>query len=389
MSKVAVNHQTQSIHAEHGVVCTLPGEFFGYFGWPSVARLTTAVDTTAAADIAAGDLVVVASGFRHTHVDPFGRTVLLRSRDEGATWTAPQVINDLPIDDRDAGIVDMGGGNLLVSWFSSDTRRYDVAQTYAESDDPQCVQRYADAFRRMTDATVRRWLGSWVRLSDDGGDTWGLPLHVPVTAPHGPIWLPEKQALLYLGKVFDRHSEQRIQAWRSEDRGHTWHLLGTVPLAPKTVAAHYHEPHVVALPSGRLLGLIRIQDRGAAPWLFEANLPDFSMVQTTSDDGGRTWTTPQPLGFHGSPPHLLRHSTGALVAVYGYRLAAYGERAMISYDNGASWKAGYVLRDDGPDGDLGYPASVELSDGSLFTVYYQKRAGSEPCSLLWSRWRLP
>ena len=38
---------------------------------------------------------------------------------------------------------------------------------------------------------------------------------------------------------------------------------------------------------------------------------------------------------------------------------------------------------DGPDGDLGYPATVELSDGSLFTVYYQKVVGYGKCSLLW------
>ena len=42
-----------------------------------------------------------------------------------------------------------------------------------------------------------------------------------------------------------------------------------------------------------------------------------------------------------------------------------------------------------PDGDLGYPATVELGDGSLFTVYYQKAAPGEKCSLLWSRWKLP
>lgn len=383
MSDVVVNYEVRPLAAEHGVVCTLPGERFGYFGWPSVARLTKG---GSAPD---DELVVVASGLRHTHVDPFGRTVLLRSRDGGATWSTPQVINDLPIDDRDVGIVDMGGGHLLVSWFTSDTRRYDVARTYTEIDDPVLVQQYQDAFRRTTDASVRRWLGSWVRLSEDSGDTWGLPLHVPVTAPHGPIWLPDDQALLYLGKVFTRQREQRIQAWRSEDRGHMWHLLGTVPLTPKTVAEHYHEPHVVALPHGRLLGLVRIQDHGDAPRLAAAGIPHFSMMQTTSEDGGRTWTTPVSLGFHGSPPHLLRHSTGALVAVYGYRLAPYGERAMISYDDGATWEAGYVLRDDGPDSDLGYPASVELADGSIFTVYYQKCAGDEPCSLLWSRWRLP
>ena len=74
---------------------------------------------------------------------------------------------------------------------------------------------------------------------------------------------------------------------------------------------------------------------------------------------------------------------------YGYRLAPFGERAIVSYDDGTSWDTDLVLRDDGPDTDLGYPSSVELSDGAIFTVYYQKRAPGELCSLLWTRWELP
>jgi hypothetical protein len=59
-------------------------------------------------------------------------------------------------------------------------------------------------------------------------------------------------------------------------------------------------------------------------------------------------------------------------------------------DGGASWTYDYVLRDDGPDHDLGYPSSVELGDGSILTVYYQKPASVEDqCGLLWTRWRLP
>ena len=34
-------------------------------------------------------------------------------------------------------------------------------------------------------------------------------------------------------------------------------------------------------------------------------------------------------------------------------------------------------------------ATVELADGSLCTVCYQKAARKEKCPLLWSKWRLP
>jgi hypothetical protein len=218
---------------------------------------------------------------------------------------------------------------------------------------------------------------------------------VPVTAPHGPVRL-RSGALLYLGKSFltDSDGHRRgvgaIRAALSTDSGRTWQTRGAVPLVEGTVEEHYHEPHVVELPDGRLLGLIRMQNHGQAPPLEELGLVHFSLVQTESSDRGRTWTPARPLGFHGSPPHLLQHSTGALVCVYGYRLPPFGQRAMISRDNGQTWATDLVLRDDGPTSDLGYPSSVELDDGSILTIYYQQRASArEQCSLLWTRWELP
>ena len=91
----------------------------------------------------------------------------------------------------------------------------------------------------------------------------------------------------------------------------------------------------------------------------------------------------------GSPPHLLRHSSGAIVCVYGRREEPFGERAMVSWDEGESWDTEYVLHNDGICVDLGYPASVELSDGSILTVYYQKVGEDRDTSILYSVWELP
>lgn len=86
---------------------------------------------------------------------------------------------------------------------------------------------------------------------------------------------------------------------------------------------------------------------------------------------------------------MLRHSSGTLILTYGYRLAPYGQRVAFSTDDGASWDHDWIIRDDGPDTDLGYPSTVEMADGSLFTLYYQKVPGDRKCSLLWSRWQMP
>ncbi len=62
---------------------------------------------------------------------------------------------------------------------------------------------------------------------------------------------------------------------------------------------------------------------------------------------------------------------------------------MISADGGKSWGEEIVVRDDGPDGDLGYPATVQLRDGSLLSVYYQKRAAGRQCEIFATRWNPP
>jgi hypothetical protein len=53
-----------------------------------------------------------------------------------------------------------------------------------------------DAYQYMTpEQTV---IGSYVRLSEDYGVTWGEPVRLPVTAPHGPT-LCKDGSLIYLG----------------------------------------------------------------------------------------------------------------------------------------------------------------------------------------------
>ncbi|MBM4075033.1 MAG: twin-arginine translocation signal domain-containing protein, partial [Planctomycetes bacterium] len=57
-----------------------------YHGWPTLARRKN------------GELILVWSGGRESHVCPFGRVELMRSHDHGKTWTWPQVLLDSPID---------------------------------------------------------------------------------------------------------------------------------------------------------------------------------------------------------------------------------------------------------------------------------------------------
>ena len=52
-------------------------------------------------------------------VCPFGEVEAMISHDSGATWTRPRTLLDSAIDDRDAGVIEMARGTLLVTGFTS------------------------------------------------------------------------------------------------------------------------------------------------------------------------------------------------------------------------------------------------------------------------------
>ena len=113
------------------------------------------------------------------------------------------------------------------------------------------------------------------------------------------------------------------------------------------------------------------------------------MRQAESADGGRTWSEPHVTPVRGYPPHLTRLRNGSLLAVYGKRWPPYGEYACISRDNGVTWDVDNEVKlASAPSGGLGYPASAQLDDGTIWTVYYQADQPDEKPCLMRTHWRL-
>ncbi len=367
------NEMSIEVKKEHGIVCRTEGTF-GYYGWPSVARLGD------------GTIAAVASGPRLTHICPWGKDSIAFSHDEGETWSEPVVFQDSPLDDRDAGIVSLGGQNLLVSWFTLDPRQF--WEDYRQQNGGD-MRSWVDAkVSAIGDGAVKDNSGSWTRFSTDGGKTFSKPHRAPVTAPHGPVLLKSK-VLMYVGKPFPENDlrplSENVQATLSIDWGRTWKVISTLPNPRGFEALDVHEPHLAELPDGTLLVTLRVHEKGHKG-IHEAAY--ISTWVTRSTDHGYTWSEPERLPCDGAPAHLLVHSSGTVVCVYGYRREPYGQRCLLSRD-GVHWSEEIILRDDGPDHDLGYPASCELSDESILTVYYQKIHAGDPCSVLYTKWQLP
>ena len=107
----------------------------------------------------------------------------------------------------------------------------------------------------------------------------------------------------------------------------------------------------------------------------EAKTPaSLTIYQCISTDEGYTFSEPKQIlsDCGGAPAHLYLAKNGDLISSYGYRAKPYGIRLMISRDNAETWETDLVLDDEGETHDLGYPATVELSDGRFLTVYYEK-----------------
>ncbi len=328
---------------EQRVLCKQPGR---YIGWPSITLAP------------GGDLLVVFSGDRDSHVSADGKTQVVRSRDGGKTWSEALTIHDFPIDDRDAGIVRTRKGTLIVSWFTGPP--------------------YHTALQ-----------GNYVIRSSDGGRSWSAPIRTTTTTPHGPVQLRDGR-LLFIGqsphcshaKPADyngppRGSPYSIAVEESRDDGRSWQFVTMFPVPEDGKMLSFDEPHVVEARDGKLVLLFR-----------DCNKPN-KLWQSESIDGGKSWSSPRRTPIQGYPPHLIRLHNDWLVVSYAKRWAPFGTYACISKDDGKTWDVKNKIRlSKGPNGDLGYPASVQLEDGSLWTVYYQIDKSGERPSLMGTHWRL-
>jgi hypothetical protein len=332
-----------------------------YIGWPTVTRRKN------------GQLVVVWSGGRERHVCPFGRVELMRSNDDGKSWTWPEVVWDSPTDDRDAGILETSRGTLLVTTFTSDAWEKSLAE--AKDWPAERLARWRALAGRATPEQRKALLGCWMLRSTDGGMLWSAAYRVPVNSPHGPIQLADGR-LLYAGKKLWEPTRSNGVAESSDD-GQTWRWLSEIPTRPGDSFDPYCELHAVQAASGKILVHIRNHNQANAG----------ETLQCESTDGGKTWSMPHAIGVWGLPSHLLRLSDGRLVMTYGYRRPPRGNMARISEDEGKSWSDPITLSDDGT-GDLGYPSTVELAPGRLLSIWYEKRTPETNAVLRQALWNL-
>jgi len=254
-----------------------------------------------------------------------GRAHIMRSDDEGLTWTQPQVLVDTEDDDRRPTILELADGTFLCTF-----------STYR--------------LPRVHDA---RYM-----LSRDAGETWTDPMDLPgkpeqTAFSGGPaiqlsdgtvVWVAE-------GKLDPQSGAHCIGVYRSTDSCQTFELASVV----KTDHSLY-EPTIAETSPGKLTMAIRREG-------------DICF----SEDGGLTWEQSGSTIWNLYDPHLLQMPNGVLALFHGSYTKG-GVRVFLSPDGGRTWR-GPGEKDGKPYGYsvdpsvYGYSHPMLLPDGTAYVVY--------------------
>ncbi|WP_409342081.1 exo-alpha-sialidase [Paenibacillus sp. MBLB4367] len=307
--------------------------------------------------LANGDLYLANyESISHSHS---GVIVARRSTDDGLTWSSPTVIVDDTVDDREPNLLVLRNGNMLMSY-------YDYV--------PSRINR-----RRV-----------YVRMSTDNGATWGPPAIPPTLAYDNirgqaaasgePVELNNGDILLPIYVI--RSHDGNLGKWgthvlRSRDGGHTWLKEDERVVMWDGVGGttDYTEPALADLGNGHIMMVARTARPVGDP---NADIAKISH----SYDYGETWTTPvdEPsLKPHG--PHILKLKGGSHFLTYGDRSNVWGQgRPVVGrmYLDTKGWsytESKLIYNTSGVFFDMAYPTSVELDDGRIFTVYYDRWRG--------------
>ena len=294
------------------------------------------------------------------HSDPNSYLVLVRSRDNGDTWTAePELIHAHPMGgSQDPCMVQLSDGTIL------------------------CTSYLWLIMPADTDATLRKngWRfsfgGGYIMRSTDGGHRWEGPivppavpgsessdyLGRPVPACARGAMVEGREGLLYWAvtrhtRTEPEDSRTSVQLLVSEDKGFTW--KDRCPVATDD-SVTFNETSLYETDAGDLVAFMRT-----------ANFDGHTVV-ARSRDRGRSFEPWEDTGFRGHPHHACRLPDGRTLLVRGYRHEPYGIRAHALNAECTDFREAedFVLREDGGSGDIGYPWLAVLPGGHVLAVYY-------------------
>lgn len=220
----------------------------------------------------------------------------------------------------------------------------------------------------------REW-STWVRVSEDLGETWSEPEPLVAGDPKGRGPVKNKPIVLRDGTWLAPASIEG-EYWDafvdiSVDTGKSWEMSQLVPIDHRGFPGlGVIQPTLWESAPAQVHMLLR----STAGWIYRSD----------SSDGGRTWRPiyPTSLPNNNSGIDLVRLQNGIIVLVYNPVPKNWGERtplvASVSLDNGLTWPKTITLESGA--GEFSYPAVIETASGIAIT-YTWKRERIAYCTL--------
>ncbi|TDD96417.1 discoidin domain-containing protein [Actinomadura rubrisoli] len=293
-----------------------------------------------------------------------------RSSDNGRTWSAETVIASDPTasDVKEPSLTTLRNGDLMVAYYDYKPSRPNRRKVY--------VKRSTDNGATWSAATTPATLAydttyGWAGVDGD-----------MVELANGDLLLP-----IYVHRDYrsatSKFSAHVLRGRPDGSGGYTWDKADerVVMWDGDPGVVSYAEPTLADLGGGHIMMVTRTSGNPAAQ----------VMRVSHSYDNGNTWTAPadEP-SLKGHAPHMLKLRGGSHLLTYGDTSGAFaGGRPVVGriYDPKTGWTgtqskmiyktprtpqpgwAGF------PSSDMSYPASVELDDGRVLTVYYDRLEG--------------
>jgi hypothetical protein len=294
-----------------------------------------------------------------THTDANSYLVMVRSADAGQTWSErPELIYANPFGgSQDPCMVQLRDGSLLCTSYG-----WAYVQT--------------DAIAKLKDSVHYGnyvFLGGFLVRSENGGRTWSdaiIPASCqgetardlrgqPIPAYNRGAICEGRDGRLYWAVASNTSTNSKqteVHLMISEDKGRNWRY--SCPIA-RNDAFSINETSLYQTPNGDLVAFMRTE-----------GFNDHTIVARSTDRGARfsQWID---AGFQGHPHYALQLPDQRVLLVYGYRHKPFGIRARVLDPECTQFDGmEVVIREDGGNGDLGYPWATMISKNRALVVYY-------------------
>ena len=290
-------------------------EIYGYAREPVIRRMPD------------GSLICLSLSGDETEPRPGNVVLLLRSADDGASWSEPEVL------------------------FSHSCRGCWATEIFTEGDLPMIV-----VHTYLGDSTTYREIQTFRSYSHDGGKTWTEPVSFPsgldnVSIRQGIVmsngewlfplyWQPTSKGFDWVKHPVSGWSMFRSGAAISPDRGKSYFRTGEIAMNDGCA----WEPNAVELEDGHIVMLTR-------------NEKISTLGRTDSFDYGRTWsqTVPSPFENPGTKLSLLKVE-GKIVLLNNFNPTFKVRKNLelwVSSDHMQTWEKKIQLAN--PDERLFYP----------------------------------